>query len=234
MPPVAILAGGLATRLWPRTKVLPKALIDVAGQPFIFHQLQLLRGNGITEAVVCAGYLGEQVQARVGDGSDLGIRVWYSFDGDLLLGTGGAIRKALALLGDTFFVLYGDSYLEVDYRDIFTKFQETAQPGLMTVFRNANQWDTSNVLFRNGRILVYDKSGATAGMEHIDYGLSLFRAEAFASYPQDEPFDLTEPMQRLVQDGTLAGLEVFERFYEIGSPEGIDDLSRHLTERSGQ
>ena len=115
MLPVAILAGGLATRLGPLTQRLPKALLPVAGRPFIHWQLALLAQQGVTQVVLCAGHLGEQIQATVGDGSGFGMTVRYSFDGAVLLGTGGALKRALPMLGAAFFVLYGDSYLRCSF-----------------------------------------------------------------------------------------------------------------------
>src|SRR3984957_10517772 len=149
--PVALLAGGLATRLRPVTQTIPKALAPVAGKPFIDHQLDLLRRNGIREVAMCLGYLGELVQEHVGDGTSHGMNVRYSFDGEKLLGTGGALRRALPLLGEVFWVLYGDSYLDFDYRAALDDFLGRDALGLMTVLRNDNQWDRSNVVFRDGR-----------------------------------------------------------------------------------
>ena len=114
--PVAILAGGLATRLRPITEKIPKSLVDVAGEPFIVRQLDYLFRQRVRDVVLCIGYLGEMIEAVVGDGSRFGLRVSYSIDGPILLGTGGALRRAAPLLGEAFFVLYGDSYLPVDYR----------------------------------------------------------------------------------------------------------------------
>ena len=150
MFPVVILAGGLATRLRPLTETVPKALIEVANKPFICHQLDYLKNQGITQVVLCIGYLGEKIQAIVGDGSAWDIKVSYSFDGPVLLGTGGALKQALRYVDDSFFVLYGDSYLPIDYQVIETAFISSKKPALMTVLKNANQWDKSNVIFENG------------------------------------------------------------------------------------
>ena len=226
--PIAILAGGLATRLRPVTEKIPKSLIPVAGKPFLAHQLELLHARGIRHVVLCVGYLGEMIQREFGDGSALGVRLDYSFDGPKLLGTGGAIRRALPLLGREFFVLYGDSYLPADYRPIAEFFQRSGKLGLMTVYRNEGKFDTSNVVFRNGEIVVYDKKMKSPEMRHIDYGLSLFQASVFAAYAADQVFDLAEVMGKLVRDKQLAGYEVRERFYEIGSPAGLAELETLL------
>jgi NDP-sugar pyrophosphorylase family protein len=157
--PVAILAGGLATRLRPLTEHIPKILVDVNGRPVVEHQIALLRRNGIERVLFCLGHLGEQVQEAIGNGSRWGMRFSYSFDGESLRGTGGAIRQALADLGDAFFVLYGDSYLECSFALVEAGFRQSGLPALMTVFRNDNQWDRSNVAFVGSRVVKYDKFG---------------------------------------------------------------------------
>ncbi len=226
--PVAILAGGFATRLRPITEKIPKSLISVAGKPFLAHQLELLRSCGLCRVVLCVGHLGEMIQRDFGDGSQFGVRIDYSFDGPKLLGTGGAIKRALPLLGGFFFVLYGDSYLPIEYRPVAEFLQRSDKLGCMTVYRNEGRHDTSNVVFRNGQIVVYDKKNRTPKMRHIDYGLSLFKSTAFDSFPADKPFDLAEVMGKLVRERQLAGYEVHERFYEIGSPAGLAELETIL------
>ena len=230
--PVAILAGGLATRLRPITEKIPKSLVPVAGKPFLAHQLELLHARGIRHAVLCIGYLGEMIQRDFGDGKAFGVRLDYSFDGPKLLGTGGAIKRALPMLGDEFFVLYGDSYLPVEYRPIAEFFRRSGKLGLMTVFRNEGRYDTSNVVFHDGEIAVYDKKNRPPEMRHIDYGLSLFQASVFESYSAGQPFDLAEVMGKLVREKQLAGYEVPERFYEMGSPAGLAELESLLQSKS--
>lgn len=226
--PVAILAGGLATRLRPITEKIPKSLVSVAGEPFLAHQLRLLHARGLRRAVLCVGYLGEMIEREVGDGAAFGVELRYSFDGPKLLGTGGALRQALPLLSDEFFVLYGDSYLPIDYAAVAAAFHKNQQPGLMTVFRNEGAWDTSNVQFENGRIVSYDKRERVPEMRHIDYGLGVFRASVFAGRPEGEAFDLAEVQSELVAKGALAGHEVFQRFFEIGSHAGLAELETLL------
>ncbi len=230
--PVVILAGGLATRLGDISRATPKALVEVNGQPFIIHQLRLLKDRGISQVLLCLGYLGEQVMERVGNGWNLGLSVQYSFDGPRLLGTGGAIKKAMARLGGPmFFVLYGDAYLECDYQAVQSTFETCGKLGLMTVFRNEGRWDASNIEFADDRILAYDKKNPTPNMRYIDYGLGMFRKEAFASVPEDEPYDLAMLQQHLLRAVQLAGYEVFERFYEIGSPAGLEETRRFFEAR---
>ena len=227
--PVAILAGGLATRLHPTTATIPKALVDVAGRPFIVHQLALLRAAGIARVVLCLGHLGEQVEAVLGDGRAYGVELAYSYDGGTLLGTGGALRRALPLLGERFLVLYGDSYLRCDYAAIARVFIASGKRGLMTVYRNDGAHDASNVSFVAGKIVRYEKG--VPGMTHIDYGLGALRGDALASYPDGERFDLVAVYQALLAKGEPLGYEVPERFYEIGSPHGLAE-TRALLEHA--
>jgi NDP-sugar pyrophosphorylase family protein len=226
--PVAILAGGLATRLRPLTEQVPKVLLQVAGKPFLAHQLELVKAQGIGKVVLCLGYLGDLVEKEFGDGRAFGVHLEYSFDGAKLLGTGGAIRQALPKLGDKFFVLYGDSYLTAPFASIVEYFEKSGKRGLMTVYRNDGLYDSSNVVFRDGQIVVYDKKARLPEMRHIDYGLSLFRASAFTEWPQGQAFDLTEVLSKLLSAGDLAGFEVPDRFYEIGSPAGLAELEKLL------
>ena len=181
--PVAILAGGLATRLRPVTEKTPKALLSVAGEPFLIHQLRLLYSQGLRRIVLCVGYLGEMIEAELGDGSSLGMQIAYSFDGPTLLGTGGALKRALPKLGEQFLVIYGDSYMPVDYSAIVEAFVLSRKPALMTVFENEGRWDASNVSFEAGEIHRYDKKLRTTEMRHIDYGIAVLSAEVFASFP---------------------------------------------------
>jgi MurNAc alpha-1-phosphate uridylyltransferase len=232
MLPVAVLAGGLATRLRPLTESIPKALVDVNGEPFIHHQLRLLRANGIERVVICAGYLGEMIQEATGNGERFGLRVEFSLDGDQLLGTAGAVKKALPLLGEAFFVLYGDSYLPIDYRPVQATFERSGQLALMTLFRNEGRWDRSNVEFVNGRIVAYDKHSQTPRMYHLDYGLGVFWQSAFDIVQRGQSYDLAKLYQHLLQRGELAAYEVRQRFYEVGSFEGLQETRRYLASQS--
>ncbi len=222
--PMVILAGGLATRLRPITERIPKGLVEVAGRPFLAWQIELLRKAGVTDLVMCVGYLGEMIEAEFGDGSALGVRIRYSFDGKKLLGTGGAIRRAVGMLPEKFFVLYGDSYLPIDYGAVGNAFVAAGKSALMTVFRNEGKWDTSNVRFEEGVILSYDKVDRTPDMRHIDYGLSAWRREEFERIDEGAVVDLAELFAGLVRSGNLAGYEVSERFYEVGSHAGLAEL----------
>jgi MurNAc alpha-1-phosphate uridylyltransferase len=219
--PVAILAGGLATRLHPVTQKIPKALVDINGRPFIARQLEFLRTQGISRVVVCAGFLGQQIQDVVGDGSGFGLHVAWAFDGETLLGTAGALKRALPLLGGPFFVLYGDSYLPIAWRPVQESFAASHKPALMTVFCNNEQFDRSNVEFEDGRITAYNKRHPTPLMRYIDYGLGVFHPSAFEDVPDGESSDLADVYQSLAERGQLAAYEVHQRFFEIGSFEGL-------------
>jgi NDP-sugar pyrophosphorylase family protein len=200
----------------------------VAGRPFIFHQLELLRSQGLQHIVVCAGFLGEQIQAAVGDGGRFGLSVRYSFDGENLLGTAGAINRALPLLGEHCFVLNGDSYLRCSYQRTQERYTHSGRPALMTVLRNDNRWQRSNVAFRDGEITAYDKQSPCAAMSYIDFGLSVMSATVIAQCSAAGINDLSTLCAALAAQGRLAALEVSERFYEIGSLQGIQDTEAHL------
>ncbi|HLK47123.1 MAG TPA: nucleotidyltransferase family protein [Bryobacteraceae bacterium] len=229
MLPVAILAGGLATRLRPLTETIPKALVEICGEPFLGHQLRLLSRAGITHAVLCLGYRADQIREFAGDGRAFGLHLDYSHDGPALLGTAGALKKALPFLGDSFFVLYGDSYLPCDYAAVEQAFRESRKSGLMTIYRNESRWDWSNVEFSEGRIRAYDKANRTPAMNYIDYGLGVFRRDPFDALPENLPADLAALYQDLLRRGDLACHEVNNRFYEIGSPDGIRELEEFLS-----
>jgi NDP-sugar pyrophosphorylase family protein len=229
--PVAILAGGLATRLKPITETIPKAVVDVAGRPFILRQLAYLRDQGVSRVVLCVGFLGEQIRDVVGDGASSGLSVSYSQDWPNLLGTGGALKKALPLLDSQFLVLYGDSYLPIDFNAVEESFLNSGKPALMTVQRNADQWDKSNVLFSDEAIVEYNKRAPTAEMRHIDYGLGAISAQVLAGEETTEAFDLADIYHKLSLSGQLAGYEVQERFYEIGSHKGLAEAADYFKGR---
>lgn len=226
MLPVAILAGGLAKRLRPITDTLPKALVPVAGRPFILRQLDYLNSQGFKRVVMCTGYRAGQIKQVVGDGSVCGLEVEYSDDGEKLVGTGGALRKALPLLGGEFFVLYGDSFLPIEFSPVEQAWRNESLPGLMTVFRNDGRWDTSNVLFDNGKIIEYNKNKPRPEMRFIDYGIGVLSADVFDRCPDSEAFDLARVYHELASRRLLGGFEVFDRFYEIGSTKGLAETEQ--------
>jgi NDP-sugar pyrophosphorylase family protein len=215
-------------RLGPSTRHIPKALVQVAGQPFLSHQLALLRDNGVRRVLLLVGHLGEQIQEAYGSGDRFGLSIDYSFDGPVLLGTAGAIRQAMSQLPERFFVLYGDSYLTCDFGAVAAAFRRSGQPALMTVFRNEGSFDRSNIEFDGSRIVRYDKRHQTPAMRHIDYGLCAFDRRVFAALPAGVNIDLVAVCQTLIAADQLAAFEVGERFYEIGSPEGLRDTETYL------
>jgi NDP-sugar pyrophosphorylase family protein len=228
MPPLALLAGGRATRLGHVTAQMPKSMLEVAGEPFIAHQLRLCHRQGITRVVLCVGHLWEKIEAFVGDGSRFSVAVEYQVDGPQLLGTGGALRRALDSLGCEFLVMYGDSWLDTSFAPIVDAFRASGKPALMTVFRNDGGWDRSNVVFADNRIICYDKQLHLPEMRHIDWGLSIIKAEVLARHPAHTAFDLTTVFTELCVRGELAGFEVTTRFYEIGSIQGLHETDALL------
>jgi NDP-sugar pyrophosphorylase family protein len=225
--PIAILAGGLGTRLHPLTLDRPKSLVSVNGYPFIGWQLKLLKKSGVDSVVLCLGHKARDVLNFVGTGENFGIKVQYSIEEEPL-GTGGALKKALPLLGDLFGVLYGDSYLPVDYLKVLDTFKRIDKLGLMTIYRNQGHYDVSNVALDTSGNIRYSKKSASTGMEFIDYGLSYFRKEALRDFVSFDKFDLADALESLSLDGQIASYEVRNRFYEVGSFRGILDLERYL------
>ena len=231
MLPVVILAGGLAKRLYPTTRTIPKALIPLNGRPFIAHQLALLKEKGVMQVVLCVGNLGTLIEEFVGDGSQWGLEVRYSYDGDVLLGTAGAIRKAADILPEAFMILYGDSYLDIDFEPVVQQFNAEKLPVLMTVYRNRNAFDTCNIIMKDGKVFRYNKKSPDPTMEYIDYGLIVIQKEVFDPYPANEPFDLSLVLSRMADSGLVAGYEVRKRFYEIGSISGIKETEDYIRTR---
>jgi len=231
MWPIVILAGGLATRLRPITEKIPKSLIEINGEPFVFRQLELLEQKGFKTVHFCLGYLGHLVEDVVKESEYFKrLKISFSYDGEILLGTGGTIRKIINQLPNYFFVTYGDSYLDIDYYKIQKTFElkKINFTSLMTVYKNRNLFDNSNVIFENGIIELYSKTKQNSKMSHIDYGVGILSNKSMVMYDLNTTFDLAELYEKLSINNALFGYEVFQRFYEIGSLQGIDDLSNYL------
>jgi MurNAc alpha-1-phosphate uridylyltransferase len=226
LPPVCLLAGGLGTRLGERVRDTPKPLLEVAGEPFLHHQLRLLARYGATEVVLCVGYLGERIEEAIGS-ERFGLQIAYSYDGPTPIGTLGAVRKAGPLLGDRFLVLYGDTYLRLDYAAAAADWEADGRLALMTVLRNRGQWDTSNAAFDGERVTRYDKRSPSPDMDWIDYGLGGLRAQALDRVAGDVD-DLAELYHVLSLAGELSGYAAQERFYEIGTPDALRETDRFL------
>jgi len=224
---LVILAGGMATRLYPVTLEIPKSLIDINGKPFIQHQIDLIKSKGINKIVLCLGNFAKPIEDYLGDGNSDSLDIKYSYDGDTLLGTGGAIKKAFPLLSDPFMIMYGDSYLNIEYIDIMEYFNNFDKLGLMTVMKNENKWDKSNIVFRGGRIVKYEKVDA-AEFDYIDYGFNILRKSALTPFMNEDKFDLKDVFKDLISKQEMLGFEVFNRFYEIGSFQGIEETKDYL------
>ena len=232
LPTVCILAGGMASRLGEMSKRTPKALIRVAGRPFIVHQLSMLAKHGVRRVVLCLGYLGEQIQEAIGR-EQFGIAIDYSFDEPGLSGTLGAIRIAAPLLGGEFLVMYGDTYLSVDVVRFADNWRRSGLRAGMTVIRNSDRWDHSNAIYQNGRVVSYDKRNPTHTMKWIDYGLGALKESALSMVSRTET-DLSALYQQLAGSDELFGFEVEERFYEIGTPSALAETDRYLTTDGGR
>ena len=227
-----ILAGGLATRLKPITDNIPKSMIRIANKPFLEYQIELLEDMGVANIVLCVGHKGDMIREYFGDGSNYNVRITYSYE-DNLLGTGGALRNAIGMLKDRFFVLYGDAYLTINYRDIEEYFIDKSSPALLTIYRNEGRLDTSNVTFIDDKFVLYDKQNPSKEMQFIDYGLSLLSKSVIKQYiPNNTFYDLADCYNKLSRKNQLLGYEAKERFYEIGSKSGLEEFKEFL-ERKG-
>lgn len=229
LPTVAVLAGGLATRLRPISLTIPKAMAPVGGEPFCRVQLRRLKEQGFEHVVMLIGVMGKQIRAEVGNGAAFGLRVDYVEDGSVPLGTGGAVLRALPQLGERFFVTYGDTLLTYDPHETVVVLDRTGADATMVVLRNDDRWDRSNVVIDGEKVLRYKKNDPDrVGMRWIDYGATLFRAAAFAEAQDDTAFDLSGLVERLATEGRVAAHEVHERFYEIGTPAALAEFELYL------
>lgn len=224
MLPVCILAGGLATRMLPLTEHTPKAMLPVNGTPFIEMQLAELKRQGISKVVLCLGHLGEQIERHIRS-LKLSLDIRFSYDGETPLGTGGAVKKALPLLGEHFFVLYGDSWINAGYAEVQNAWLCSGKTALMAIYKNCGRWDKSNADY-DGECVVYQKNAPEPDMKYIDYGLGILSAGCFDAF--SGKFDLAEVYYAISKEHELAGWEATHRFYEIGSPAGLKELEEFL------
>ncbi len=226
---MVILAGGKATRLHPVTKTIPKSMVKIHGKPFLGYQLELLKKNKITDIVLCLGMFSQQIIDYFGDGKDYGASIKYSIEEpDNLLGTAGALKKAENLLNDIFLVMYGDSYLPIDFMRVSKAFQKSKKDSLMTVYKNNNRFDKSNVITDGKTVLSYDKSGKNQSLSHIDYGLLVFKKSVLDIISLNEFKNLDYLITELIDRKQMAAYEVNQRFYEIGTPAGITDFENYI------
>jgi MurNAc alpha-1-phosphate uridylyltransferase len=230
---VAILAGGLATRLRPLTEKIPKSMVMIRGRPFLEYQLDFLKKSGVTSVVLCIGYLAEQIEDYFGDGRNLGMNITYSYEGQQLLGTAGALKKAEKLLEDPFFTMYGDSYLSLDFADAMSYFKSQNKLALMSVYRNCDRYERSNTVIEGGLVRTFSKKEKTEGMVYIEYGANIFRRPALELIPEGLPYSLEELFPELIRRKELLAYEVRKRFYQIGSAEGLEEFKRYVTQTSG-
>jgi len=228
---VVILAGGQATRLRPLTDKVPKSLVEIGEKPFLEYQLDFLKKAGIKDVVLCVGHLGEQIERYFGDGSKFGVNLRYSYEKERLLGTAGALKNAEQLLGDEFFVMYGDSYLFLDFAAVMSYFEKMNKLGLMVVYKNYDRYDESNVVIEGNLVKQYSKKDRAEGMVHIDYGASILRKQALELVPQNQAYSLEGLFDQLIEQKKLLAYEVDERFYQIGSPEGLEEFRRYISQR---
>lgn len=224
---IVILAGGLGTRLLPLTRNIPKAMVAIDKKPFLEYQIELLKKNNIKDIVICAGYLNNKIRAYFSNGSKWGVSIRYSIERDKLLGTAGALKKAQKLLDDDFMVMYGDSYLPIDFIKVAKAYHNSQKPVLMTVYRNKNTFDKSNVTVEGSLVARYDKHSGIK-MEYIDYGLSILNKKIISELPSNTRISLESIFISLVTSGRIAAYRAAKPFYEIGSPSGIERFRKYV------
>jgi MurNAc alpha-1-phosphate uridylyltransferase len=225
----AILAGGLATRLGHLTENQPKSLLPIQGKAFLEYQLDFLARGGIRDIVLCLGHMGNMVYQHLGNGRDFGVNIQYSLE-EKPLGTAGALKKAEALLDNAFFTLYGDSYLSLDYDQVFASLMSQNKLGIMTVFKNYDRYDRSNTAIKGNLVKGYSKNGRTEDTVYIDYGISAFKKEVLKMIPENRFYSLENLFMQLVDMEELLAFEVKERFFEIGSLRGLKEFEQYIME----
>ncbi len=225
---VVILVGGLATRLRPLTNKMPKSLIQIRGKPFLEYQLDFLEKDGVKNVILCVGYLGDEIKSFFGNGKRFGINIKYSYESQYLLGTAGALRNAKESLKDEFFVMYGDSYLFLDFIAANSYFKRFDNLGLMVVYKNYDRYDTSNVAIEDNLVKRYSKTQRAKDVVYIDYGVSILKKEAIELVPKNQAYSLEELFTELIKKEELLAYEVNKRFYQIGSPEGLAEFKRYI------
>ncbi len=231
---VVVLMGGLGTRLKDYTKACPKSLVEVSGKPFFDYQLDLLIAWGFKKFVFLIGYKADMIEEHYGDGSDRGISISYSYDGEKLLGTGGAVRRAIRFLEDDFLLIYGDSFMDIDYAETLYRYERGKAAGakaLMTVLHNNDRFDRSNVVMKGSDLVLYDKHNPTPEMDYIDYGVCMYERSLFEKFSDDEAFDIAVIQHELSVKGEMVAQIVTKRFYEIGSPSSLAEFSRYASMR---
>jgi len=225
---IVILCGGKATRLYPLTKKISKSMLKIAGKPFLEHQINLLKKNGIRDIILCVGYKAEQIKKYFKNGEKFGVKIKYSSDGKKLLGTGGALKKAEDLLEDSFLVMWGDSYLPFNFRKAIKFFKKYNKLGLMTVYKNLDRYEPSNVEIEKNLVKSYSKKRKTRKMKYIDYGVSIFRKDVLKIIPESKVYDLSKLQQALIRKKQLLAYPAEKRFYQIGSPGGLEEFKKYI------
>jgi NDP-sugar pyrophosphorylase family protein len=232
MRQVVILAGGEAKRLRPVTESVPKALVKIEGKPFVDWQLELLAKNKFSRVIFCTSYKSDMIQNYVGNGSKYGLEISFVEDGKERLGTGGAIRNAIPHLDQEFIVMYGDSFLDINFQQVSHGFDHCSKPAMMTIYKNDGKYDNSNVKLNNRGDIFYNKENPDASFKYIDYGLIFFKREVFEETVIGKTFDLSEMLHKLSKQFRIAGFEVQSRFYEVGSFSGIIELETYLRKKN--
>ena len=226
-----IICGGLATRLKKLSKNTPKSMIKIKGKPFLEYQLEDLKRQNVKDILLCVGHLSEHIQDYFKDGEKFGLNLTYSHDGDKALGAIGSIKNAEEKLEDVFFTLYGDSYVFLNYKELYNHFNRQNQNAMMTVFQNNNKYDKSNIILNRENMILQYSGEKKPEMIYIDYGVSIFRKKVFDQIPKDTFYSTKDLYTNLVNQKQLQGYKVKKRFYHIGTPEALNEFSKFINSK---
>ncbi len=229
--PVIILAGGKGKRIKKLTAKKPKPLVKILNKPFIEYQIDLLRKQKVKKLIISIGYRGDEIINFIKNKNYKDIDISFFKDGIKPLGTGGALKKISKKIQGTFIVLYGDSFLPISIKNIEKKFIKSKQDVLLTIYKNNNRFDKSNIKIVNKKIF-YNKFINDSDMKYIDYGLSIIKSKIIKNFTSNKKFDLSDLIYKLCLDRKIAYSIVKKRFYEIGSYKGIKDFKKYIRKKN--
>lgn len=228
---IVIMAGGMGTRLRPLTYEIPKPMVVVGGKPYLYYQLKYLQKFGYTDVLILIGYLGHYIQDYFKDGDDLGLNISYSIENEPL-GTGGALKGAQSLLQEVFMLIYGDSFLPIDLKNLENSFNYSSMAGMVVVYDNRENTDvTSNIAVdAQDTILKYKKNSNDHDLNYVDAGISIFNKNVCDLIPDKKKKSLEEEIfPSLVEQRKLFAYITNQRFYDIGNIQRLSVFENYIT-----
>jgi NDP-sugar pyrophosphorylase family protein len=227
---VAVLAGGLGTRLRPITDRLPKCMTPVGDKPFLYYLLQLFKEKGTDEVILCTGYLGEQIEEYFGNGKNMGLRLLYSRENGCLLGTGGALKLAEPILHDSLLVVNGDTYLNIDYKTIYEDFNMSKAQALIVASQCPTDTCGDLAVDDNFNVTAYDKTNPV-GKDYVNAGVMGLKRDILAEVNPAQVVSLeADIFPNLISRGDVRACITAKQFYDIGSFSGLGIFERTIKE----